>query len=330
MEKVVIFIVWWVGLGVLSSVGLGTGMHSGVLFLFPHIMKTCIAAKECGTTDFETSGNMWFSSSDAIFACPESADSPSKEELSPVTFLQILLKVYPACVLWGAGTAIGEIPPYALSRAASEAGERLAGMDEIDELGSQDAVAGRFDVIKRSKIWMIHFLKKHGFLGIFLLSSWPNMAFDLCGICCGYFLMPFWTFFGATLLGKAGIKVLMQAAFFTMLFHEDYLERFIGVLQRIVPLQLDVASLVHSVLEQGKAQFHSKKQADAGGSILGQLSAVWTVFMGILMTLFAISCINQVAQLCAAEEDAKRVQAFKGKGDGGDGIQREDDSKKQR
>lgn len=31
--------VWWVGLGVLSSIGLGTGMHSGLLFLFPHMLK---------------------------------------------------------------------------------------------------------------------------------------------------------------------------------------------------------------------------------------------------------------------------------------------------
>jgi hypothetical protein len=33
------FVVWWMGLGILSSVGLGTGMHSGLLFLFPHIFK---------------------------------------------------------------------------------------------------------------------------------------------------------------------------------------------------------------------------------------------------------------------------------------------------
>ena len=31
--------VWWVGLGILSSIGLGTGMHSGLLFLFPHMLK---------------------------------------------------------------------------------------------------------------------------------------------------------------------------------------------------------------------------------------------------------------------------------------------------
>ena len=38
-EELVRYVVWWVGLGVLSSIGLGTGMHSGLLFLFPHMLK---------------------------------------------------------------------------------------------------------------------------------------------------------------------------------------------------------------------------------------------------------------------------------------------------
>ena len=33
------YAVWWVGLGVLSSIGLGSGIHSGLLFLFPHMLK---------------------------------------------------------------------------------------------------------------------------------------------------------------------------------------------------------------------------------------------------------------------------------------------------
>lgn len=39
VETWIMFVVWWVGLGVLSSVGLGTGIHTGLLFLFPHILK---------------------------------------------------------------------------------------------------------------------------------------------------------------------------------------------------------------------------------------------------------------------------------------------------
>lgn len=34
---------WWIGLGILSSIGLGTGMHSGLLFLFPHMLKASAA-----------------------------------------------------------------------------------------------------------------------------------------------------------------------------------------------------------------------------------------------------------------------------------------------
>jgi hypothetical protein len=33
------YCIWWIGLGILSSIGLGTGMHSGLLFLFPHMLK---------------------------------------------------------------------------------------------------------------------------------------------------------------------------------------------------------------------------------------------------------------------------------------------------
>ena len=54
---------------------------------------------------------------------------------------------------------------------------------------------------------MAFFLCRNGFWGIFLLAAWPNALFDLCGICCGHFQMPFWEFFGATFCGKALVKV---------------------------------------------------------------------------------------------------------------------------
>lgn len=42
------------------------------------------------------------------------------------------------------------------------------------------------------------------------VSQIPNPLFDLAGITCGHFLIPFWTFFGATLIGKAVIKMHIQ------------------------------------------------------------------------------------------------------------------------
>lgn len=59
---------------------------------------------------------------------------------------------------------------------------------------------------------MVAFIKRRGFWGIFMLASWPNAAFDLCGIACGAFMMPFWTFFLGTLLGKGVVKVNMQVS----------------------------------------------------------------------------------------------------------------------
>lgn len=46
------WVVYWTGLGVLSSVGLGTGLHTFLLYLGPHIAAVTIAAYECGALNF--------------------------------------------------------------------------------------------------------------------------------------------------------------------------------------------------------------------------------------------------------------------------------------
>ena len=38
-EKYILWLLWWVGLGVLSSVGLGTGLHTFLIYLGPHIAQ---------------------------------------------------------------------------------------------------------------------------------------------------------------------------------------------------------------------------------------------------------------------------------------------------
>ena len=69
-------------------------------------------------------------------------------------------------------------------------------------------------------------------MGILILAAWPNAAFDLCGICCGHFLMPCWDFFGATFIGKAFLKVgtcttppcaflTVELEYLTQMFHSS-------------------------------------------------------------------------------------------------------------
>ena len=181
------FVFWWFGLGVISSIGLGTGMHTGLLFLFPFMIRVSHAAQICESLDFITTD-------DGSFQCDPCAPKTG------VAFWQLLLHVFPACWIWASGTAVGEIPPFLLARAARLAGERNG---DFEDLESEDD----FQVIKSMKKWMIHLVEKHGFVAILLLAAWPNAAFDLCGMACGHFLMPFWTFFGATYIGKALIKV---------------------------------------------------------------------------------------------------------------------------
>jgi len=65
------------------------------------------------------------------------------------------------------------------------------------------------------------------------MSAWPNAAFDLCGICCGHFQMPFWSFFGGTLAGKAGVKAVFQCIFFTTVFSPKYLDQLLALMQSV-------------------------------------------------------------------------------------------------
>jgi len=88
------------------------------------------------------------------------------------------------------------------------------------------------------KNWMLQFIRSRGFFGILLLAAYPNAAFDLCGICCGHSLMPFWEFFGATLIGKGVIKVSGQAAFFIAIFREGSRERVFNALEHALPSRL--------------------------------------------------------------------------------------------
>lgn len=61
-----------------------------------------------------------------------------------------------------------------------------------------------------------HAAARHGRSGLklleWLLMQVPNPMFDLAGILCGQFLVPFWKFFAATLIGKAVIKTHIQVS----------------------------------------------------------------------------------------------------------------------
>lgn len=52
IEQEVLWGAYWVGLGILSSVGLGTGLHTFLLYLGPFIASVTLAAFTCNSVNF--------------------------------------------------------------------------------------------------------------------------------------------------------------------------------------------------------------------------------------------------------------------------------------
>ncbi|KAM5569357.1 hypothetical protein ABKV19_016734 [Rosa sericea] len=208
------FGLWWVALGVASSIGLGSGLHTFVLYLGPHIAFFTIKAMQCGRVDLKSapydtiqlnSGPSWLDKNCSEFGAPLFSSSHGVR----VPLSSILPQVQLEAVLWGIGTAIGELPPYFISRAASLAGNKMDAMEELDTPSDevQGFLATRLYQIKR---WLLSHSQQLNFFTILVLASVPNPLFDLAGIMCGQFGVPFWKFFLATVIGKAIIKTHLQ------------------------------------------------------------------------------------------------------------------------
>lgn len=74
--------------------------------------------------------------------------------------------------LWGLGTAIGELPPYYVARAASLAGKKAEELDEIiDEAQMGSDQYKKLPIIERLKILIYKTLQKHAFICILILAS---------------------------------------------------------------------------------------------------------------------------------------------------------------
>uniref|UniRef100_A0A7N9CR28 Vacuole membrane protein 1 n=1 Tax=Macaca fascicularis TaxID=9541 RepID=A0A7N9CR28_MACFA len=88
--------------------------------------------------------------------------------------------------MWGIGTAIGELPPYFMARAA-----RLSGAEPDDEEYQEfeemlEHAESAQDFASRAKLAVQNLVQKVGFFGILACASIPNPLFDLAGITCGH------------------------------------------------------------------------------------------------------------------------------------------------
>lgn len=141
------FAFYWITLGILSSIGLGSGLHTFVLFLGPHILRIASFAVLHNSLHFtaQITSYMKVPSSFDVSGLSEafspnyandawSVRDSSSGSGGGVSLFALALKVAWPSFLWGLGTSIGELPPYFLARAARAAGTALEELQELQKL----------------------------------------------------------------------------------------------------------------------------------------------------------------------------------------------------
>ncbi|CAI9167988.1 unnamed protein product [Rangifer tarandus platyrhynchus] len=229
--------------------------------------------------------------------CP---DEEGTEEA--ISLWSIISKVRIEACMLGIGTAIGELPPYFMARAA-----RLSGAEpddgeyqEFEEMLEHAETAQ--DFASRAKLAVQNLVQKVGFFGILACASIPNPLFDLAGITCGHFLVPFWTFFGATLIGKAIIKMHIQKIFVIVTFSKHIVEQMVAFIGAVPGIGPSLQKPFQEYLEAQQQKLHHRSEM---GTPQGEnwLSWMFEKLVVVMVCYFILSIINSMAQ-----SYAKRIQ----------------------
>ncbi|XP_006838257.2 vacuole membrane protein KMS1 isoform X1 [Amborella trichopoda] len=316
------FGLWWVALGVASSIGLGSGLHTFVIYLGPHIAFFTRKAMQCGRVDLKSApydtiqlkrGPSWL-----IKDCSEYGPPifPSlSDSLIRVPLSSILPQVQLEAILWGIGTALGELPPYFISRAAHMSGSKLEAMEELDKeldassKGHDGIISAYLTKIKRR---LLSHAQHLNFFSILVLASVPNPLFDLAGIMCGQFGIPFWEFFFATLIGKAIIKTHIQTVFIISICNNQLLEWVENELLWVLSLIPGMSSILPELL----AKLHKMKDkyltAPVASNIKGKrwdlsFTTIWNTFILLMLMNFFVKIVTATARKFLKEQQEREI-----------------------
>lgn len=123
----------------------------------------------------------------------------------------------------------------------------------------------------------------------------PNPLFDLAGITCGHFLVPFWTFFGATLIGKAIVKMHIQKVFVIIAFNEALIEKAVDTIAVLPVIGKKLQEPFKAFLKNQKQHLHRQRNSTPAESG-NLLSKVFETFVIGMVCYFVVSIVNSLAQ----------------------------------
>ncbi|VVA90077.1 unnamed protein product [Arabis nemorensis] len=317
LSEYVRFGLWWVFLGVASSIGLGSGLHTFVLYLGPHIALFTIKAMTCGRVDLKRA----IYDTIQLKRSPSWLDKPCHEFGSPVfssgvPLSSILPQVQIEAVLWGLGTALGELPPYFISRAASLSGGK---MEELETCSDDDSgfIGKRVNHIKG---WLLSHSQYLNFFTILILASVPNPLFDLAGIMCGQFEKPFWEFFLATLIGKAIIKTHIQTVFIICVCNNQLLDWVENELIYILSFVPGLASALPGLT--AKLHLMKEKYLVASPPVTSDINvkkwdlsfaSVWNGVVWLMLLNFFCQIVTATAQRYLKKQQQQELDALTNK-----------------
>ncbi|KAL1931995.1 hypothetical protein VTP01DRAFT_9051 [Rhizomucor pusillus] len=288
-QRLALWYGYWVLLGVASAFGLGTGLHTFLLFLGPYIAEVTLASYQCQGVEYLTRDTMSYH-----LQCQAPGNT-----LGSISLWDIYRQIRWESFAWGAGTALGELPPYFVARAVAISGGKS---QELAELEACIEKTPESRSLKERLTFLVYSLMKRlGFFGILLFASIPNPLFDLAGITCGHFLVPFATFFGATFLGKACVKASIQSAFVILAFSKDASNAFLDTLERIAPS-------VHSVVEHLIQQQTNQLGKGSGEEQKNLFGILWNVFLSIMLCYFVISSVESLGLAYMKREHEREIK----------------------
>lgn len=265
-NRILLFVGFWIGLGVLSSIGLGTGLHTFVLYLGPKVLKFVVASHECGAIAQMLPDRLTLN---PTFDCPAEGTG------NKVAFWNLLKVIGIEGILWGFGTALGELPPYIIAKQARRAGSTAEELAELEE---------ETGWLYRVKLKVFQYVEKHAFITVLLLASVPNPLFDLAGLTCGHLLVPFTTFLVATIIGKALIKVNLQIIGIIVVGSPLFMERVVMFMNY---LSDGIGNTINEYLSKQKQNLlESKSKED------GWVGYVWNTLLILIIFYFIVSLID--------------------------------------